>query len=279
MRIFVTGGTGFIGAHFLRAAVADGHEVIALRRPGSKPRVEVDDAVQWLDGSFSDVDFTHFGELSNSCLVHLAAYGVSPQPCEWETAFRVNVFESLSLVRKAVAAGVPRVICCGSCVEYGVSAERYEFVPPDAPLEPIGPYATSKAAQSIALAGLARELKFSLALLRPFTVFGEGQNEANFWPSLRQAALSGQDFPMTDGSQVRDFISVEEVAKRFLKVALRKDLVPGAPCIENVGTGSELTLKCFAKFWWEKWGASGQLLFGAVPLRANEIMRYVPKIS
>jgi nucleoside-diphosphate-sugar epimerase len=80
-------------------------------------------------------------------------------------------------------------------------------------------YPTSKAAASTATIGLANTTKANLFLGRIFQVFGEGEAENRLWPSLRKAALAGEDFPMTPGEQIRDFIPVEDVAARFLAEA------------------------------------------------------------
>ncbi len=183
------------------------------------------------------------------------------------------------MLKALVDADLDRAVVCGSCVEYGWSAERCENVPSDAPLEPVGPYAASKAAFSIAASALCRERKFRLAVLRPFTVFGEGQHESNFWPSLRSSALAGTDFPMTAGGQIRDFVPVEIAARQFLSVATQSELLPGVPVFKNVGTGRAQTLRAFAEACWKEWNAAGRILPGALPYRAGEVMRYVPSIG
>lgn len=294
MKLFVTGATGFIGSHFVREALAAGHEVIALRRPRVAAELSVasssllvsseqptTDRLSWLTANLDAVPSGAFEGVD--ALVHFAAYGVSPQPCEWDEALRVNVLESTCLVRNAIRAGVQRVVLCGSCVEYGRSAERYEFVPPDAPLEPVGAYASSKAAQSLALAGLCREAGALLTILRPFNVFGDGQHRKNFFPSLRRAAFAGDDFPMTPGEQIRDFVPVEDVAQAFLRAAASSQRFNGCSSqpflIANVGTGKPQTIRAFAEHWWREWGAAGRLLPGALPYRDREVMRFVPKLN
>jgi nucleoside-diphosphate-sugar epimerase len=278
MKFFVTGGTGFIGSHFLNSAAAAGHDVIGLKRPGSLPPIPVSNSVKWLQSEIDRADFAEFTPVAGDCLIHFAAYGVSPQPCDWEHALKINVGKSVAMVQRASKAGLDRVIVCGTCMEYGSAADRYDFVPPDAPLTPRGAYASSKAAQSIALEGLAREMQFELTILRPFTVYGEGQHPSNFWPSLRKAALSGDDFPMTTGDQIRDFTPVAFVAGKFLEAALDRVQSPGNSVVRNIGTGNPLTLREFAQSWWQHWDAKGKLLFGAIPQREHETMRYVPKI-
>ena len=374
MRLFVTGSTGFIGSHFLRAALAAGHEVIALRYPGTQPVIQIpeSDRLTWVDGDLNSfltnpsdfqsdrlsdpssaiippplaegpfafssspvADISAFSfplcsasasvafpatpstspgndkvlphgcsAFSSSALVHLAAYGVSPQPCTWQNAFQINVLDSILLMERAIEARVPRIVLSGSCMEYGRSAERFENIPPHAPLEPTGPYAASKAALSVAASALCRQKNVDLAILRLFTVFGEGQNPNNLWPSLHRAALAGEDFPMSPGEQISDFVPVEEVAKAFLRAlelpseAFHFSPSPPPvstfpsspissfnfplstfPLVANIGTGHPQTIRAFAEHWWKEWGATGKLLPGALPYRDNEAMRYVPEVD
>src|ERR1019366_8540375 len=144
MKIFVTGGTGFIGSHFLKQALAARHHVFALRRGGGKTRISLPQEPVWLEGNL-DRDWS---EDFSQChaLVHLAAVGVSPQKTDWDELLDVNVQQSLNLWPQAVNAGVKRFVICGSCFEYGKSGERFELIPADAPLEPTNAYAASKAA-------------------------------------------------------------------------------------------------------------------------------------
>jgi nucleoside-diphosphate-sugar epimerase len=207
--------------------------------------------------------------------LHLAAHGVVSGMDDWETCFQVNLTQSLRLWQRAASAGINRFLICGSCFEYGRAAERYSFIPVDAPLEPIGAYASSKAAATVAALGLAAERKLSLTVLRPFHVYGEGEAATRFWPSLKKAALSGADFEMTLGEQVRDFVPVERVAEAFLNLA-SSEYVTETPQIKNIGSGEACSLIDFARFWWSQWGAHGELRPGLRPYRQNEIMRYVP---
>jgi nucleoside-diphosphate-sugar epimerase len=284
MRIFVTGGTGFIGSHFLNTAFESGVNVRALRRSGSSPRIPLISEPDWIEGEFSDAREDWF----EGCdiFVHFGAAGVSPQKIDWITAHQVNVTNSLALLSCAFESGIKGVVSCGTCLEYGSSADKYERVPIDAPLHPIGAYAASKAAYCISSTAYAAEKNIFYTYLRPFHAFGEGQHESNFWPSLRKAALAGEDFPMTLGEQIRDFMPVEDVAACFLEEALRlSSCAQGAKSknqnfirVANVGTGRPQTLREFAQHWWDSWDAKGKLLCGAIPYRPNEVMRLIPEI-
>jgi nucleoside-diphosphate-sugar epimerase len=275
MRIFVTGGTGFIGSHFLRQALAAGHQVTALRRTGASPRVPLAVQPRWLERSFEGLTVEDLA--GHDALVHLAAHSANVPYDTWESCLHWNATVPMRMLERAAAAEVPRFVFAGSCFEYGRSAVRYEFVPADAPLEPTQSYPASKAAASVAALAFAVERGLRFSLLRPFQVFGEGELATRFWPALRAAALAGKDFPMTAGEQVRDFVPVEQVAARFL-AELADPPPAGEPRVANVGTGRPQTLRAFAEEWWGRFGATGRLLPGAVPYRANEVMRYVPEI-
>jgi nucleoside-diphosphate-sugar epimerase len=281
MRILVTGGTGFIGSHFLRAATNAGHEVYALRRNKKPPKIPLDIQPFWIEGGLDtlskDLGNAIFPEFD--VLVHLAAVGVSPEQRTWDNCFQTNVVESLSLFQYAVKSGIRRLIVCGSCFEYGKSGEKYDFIPVNAPLEPTGPYHATKAAATMAALGLAVSENIECAILRPFHVFGEGEEDVKFWPSLRKAAISGEDYPMTWGEQIRDFVPVENVVSSILQYAVEKPLLKGKPEIHNIGSGNPSSLLDFATSWWKIWKANGQIIPGAIPYRSGEVMRYVPKIE
>lgn len=274
MKIFITGATGFIGSAFLRLALAEGHELVALRRTGDTRVASTHSNLTWIDGTLDDMPPEAFGGCG--VLVHFAAHGVDPSTATWEACFQCNVTGSLKLWIAAINAGVTRFIICGTGAEYGRSADRFDFLPPTAPLEPVGPYGASKAAASMAAIGLALERKLELAILRPFQVYGEGESEGRFWPALRAAALCGTDFPMTAGAQIRDFVPVELVARKFLEYVEQKELQPAKPLVQNIRSGNVQSLADFAASEWKKLGGRGNLLYGALPYREGEFMRYVP---
>ncbi|NUZ08201.1 NAD-dependent epimerase/dehydratase family protein [Piscinibacter koreensis] len=277
MKVFVTGGTGFIGGNVLHALVREGHEVVALRRPGGTPVPAGTPAVQWVE---KPMDALAAADITGcDALVHLAAVGISPRLATWQECFHWNVDVMIGLVQQAHAAGVRRVVAAGTFAEYGRSADRYEFIPPDAPLLPTAAYPASKAAGFAALSGLAAELGIEVCYLRVFSAFGEGQHQANFWPALRAAALAGEDFPMTAGEQVRDFVPVEDVAAAFAKAVVRGDVRAGMPLALNVASGRPMSVRAFAEHWWAEWRATGQLLVGSRPLRSGEQMRVAGELE
>jgi nucleoside-diphosphate-sugar epimerase len=84
---------------------------------------------------------------------------------------------------------------------------------------------------------------------------------------------------MTAGEQIRDFVPVERVADRILRLAVGDKVEPGQTLIVNIGSGVPEKLKDFASRMWTKWQAKGELLLGALPYRKDEVMRYVPELD
>lgn len=277
MRIFLTGGTGFIGSHYLDRMSGTPHRVTAVRRPGTLARAQALHQAEWLEKPLDALDESDMA--GHDTLVHLASAGVSPKPATWQDLLYWNVSVSTRILETAHRAGIRRFVIAGSSAEYGQSANEYEFIPVEAALRPVSAYAASKAAACILATTFAGVSQVELVYLRIFSAYGERQYEQNFWPSLKAAALAGQDFPMTPGEQVRDFIRVEDVAEAIAHATERTDVVPGVPRLVNVGSGIPVSMREFAQRCWAEWGARGRLLPGALAYRPNEPMRFVPKIS
>jgi len=276
-KVFVTGGTGFIGSNFINKAIACGYSVVAQHRPKSKPRIKLLKDPEWIEGELG----SDFSEKLEECdtLVHFASHTPNPPYDSLEKCLYWNLDMSLHLFNQAYEAGIRSYLVAGSCFEYGRSGERYKSIPVTAPLEPTMSYSTSKAVASVAFYGWAVDKNINLQILRIFHVFGNGEPASRLWPSLKKAAESGEDYFMTKGEQIRDFISVDDVAHIFVSALSFDGIDPGKPIIKNIGTGKPQSVREFSEYWWEHWNAKGKLKVGAVPYRKNEVMRYIPFID
>jgi nucleoside-diphosphate-sugar epimerase len=276
LKLFVTGATGFIGSHFVNHAHEAGHELVCLRRTGSNPRIEIVKEPKWVEGSMED----NWREVLGECdvLIHLASHSTNVPYDTLENCLYWNLTVPLKLFQQARESGIEKYIIAGTGFEYGLSGERYEEIPIDAPLEPTMTYPASKAAASVAFSQWSIEHQLQLKYLRIFQVFGEGEAESRLWPSLRKAALSGEDFHLTLGEQIRDFTPVEEIAKQLVEELDFSTCKKGEPFLSNVSAGTPQSMREFSEFWWKIWGATGKLHFGSISYRKNEVMRFVPLI-
>lgn len=274
MKIFVTGATGFIGRHFIQQALGLGLSIVAV---GRLDKVYLVDQIKWINKELNQITIDDCCDCK--CFVHFAAAGVVGGMDNWSTCLKVNVMDSVHAWKCGIEAGVKRYIIAGSCFEYGKSGSKYDYIPVTAPLEPTGAYHASKAAASMAALALAVEYRLQLSILRPFHVYGLGEDGSRLWPSVMRAASAGEDFAMTAGEQVRDFIPVEKVAALFLREVVNPSSSIGEPIIHNLGTGVPKTLERFVTDIWIRMGATGKLDIGRIPYRKDEVMRYVPLVD
>ncbi|WP_333844011.1 NAD-dependent epimerase/dehydratase family protein [Limnohabitans sp.] len=276
MKLFVTGGTGFVGSHFLQQALAAGHDVIAQRRPGSRPRIPLTREPVWVDRALDQV---FEAELAGcDALVHLASHTPNPPYAPLDECLYWNVYATIRLLQQAASKGVRKMLIAGTYFEYGDAVEGQDFVHPSTEMRPTQTYSISKAAATISILGLARHIGLQVQILRIFQAYGEGESTNRFWPSLRNAALNGHDFPMSVGDQIRDFIHVDDVSKQFMEALFFKEVDAGRPHVRNIGTGKAQTLLDFANYWWTTWGATGQIKPGHLAHRPGEVKRIVANV-
>lgn len=276
-KILITGASGFIASYVARACADRDCEIILQSRACQvSDDLAKNQAVSLLNCSFFSLKPESLKDVD--CIIHLASAGVSPRKSKWNELEEINIKGTMVMCQLAQKLKA-RLVVAGSYAEYGKSGLRYTEIPVDAPLEPTFPYAVSKAAASQLAFGFARSEGLPVAYLRIFNAFGYGQHASNLWPSLIQAAQSGQDFEMTEGLQVRDFIPVEDVANQFVYAALDLEMHEGSPFVANVGSGKPVSVREFSEFWWERFTAKGRLKIGSVPYRDNEVMRYVPSLE
>jgi nucleoside-diphosphate-sugar epimerase len=271
--ILLTGGTGFIGSHLLGELLQAGHEVVAVRRPGSTPVIPLQQQPIWLERSL--LQLTANDLLQVEVVIHLASAGVSPKQACWQVLEQINVAAGLHLIQLAHQGGVRRFVAAGTCFEYGPEADAWDRIPPGAHLRPTTPYGASKAAGFLMLHAFATAHSIKLFYGRIFSAYGEGQFGGNLWPSLRHAALAGNDFPMTEGEQIRDFIPVEAVSRHLRIATERSDLQPYQPLVVNIGSGQGQRVLDFARQQWQLMGATGSLNPGAIPSRPGQLARLV----
>jgi len=278
MRLFLTGGTGFIGSYVLRATLASGHQVRALRRSSTaRPVIDLPFEPEWITGTLQTLDPSQM--VGVDAVIHLASAGVSPKQASWVELVEANVVGSLRVLEIGELAGIRRFAMAGTCHEYGATADRYEKIPPNAALEPLNSYGASKAAAFQLLRAFALERGLELFYGRIFSAYADGQYEKNFWPSLRKAALAGEDFLMSSGQQVSDFVPAEVVAEYFIEACSRPDIKAGNPLVVNIGSGTASTLLSFAQQQWRNFEARGNLLPNHLLDRPSQIRRYVPDLS
>lgn len=262
MRVLVTGATGFIGNYVIRELLKRNIHVIATSnvKPDAKKNV-------WLgDSEFIDFDmskqiddeqnlFEYFQKPDK--LIHLAWEGLP----NYNEMFHIekNLFTNYFFLKRLSEDGLNDITVSGTCLEYGMKegclTETMNSVPEN-------PYAVSKDSLRKFLEQLRKKAGFSLKWVRLFYIFGKGQSEKSLYSTLEAAVENGaEEFDMSAGDQVRDFLPVEKVSEILVEISLQNK-VNG---IINCCSGRPVTVKQFVENYFAEKGKKVKLNLGVYP--------------
>jgi nucleoside-diphosphate-sugar epimerase len=277
VRLAVTGTTGFLGRHLAAAALARGHEVRALVRPGRA----APEGAEGVAGDLADVGALARLVAGADVLFHLAALGVQSRDRDWGRLVEVNVARPLALVDAAARAEVGLMVAAGTVLEYRGHGRLPDAPAPlpaicgeDAPADPLDPYGATKAAGGALLRARAVEAGLPCWYLRLATMYGPGDDAQKLLPSAIAAARAGRPFETSGGEQVREWLHVEDAVEALLAAATAPPRA-GAEVV-NVGTGQGVALREVVGRVFDLAGADPALLrLGARPYRRGEVHRLV----
>ena len=253
MTILVTGGAGYIGRHLVQALAAAGESVAVVDLPETAGRVEVPFlGVDLTDAGAADAVADFARTQGVDAVVHLAARKRADESVERpEWYHRQNVGGLETVLAASRAAGVTRFVFSSTAAVYASSDHP---VTEDAELAPANPYGATKLEGERLVERFASETGARAVSLRYFNVAGAASAELaereahNLIPIVVEALASGTppvvyggDYPTADGSCVRDFIHVADVADAHL-VALRALGSGASHRVFNVGTGRGATV-------------------------------------
>lgn len=273
--VLVTGGTGFIGRHLIERLLDDGEDIVMLTRPSSivhetiTGRVEhVECASGWsqenLEIALKDYDF--------SLIYHLASYGVLPGNRNIMPMLEINASLPATLVLLAAERNAGMVMT-GTCAEY-MKPDSENPLAEKAPLEMNKLYGTSKAAGGLLASAAAQQVAVNLRVLRLFNVYGPGEAPHRLLPSLWSNLRAGEHVPLSEGTQVRDFVYIKDVVESVVQAgnSICNDEHEYFTTIWNVCTGSGSTVRSFARKMASLMEVPSDLLgFGDVPIREDEV--------
>lgn len=252
MTILVTGGAGYIGSHMVLELRDAGESVVVIDNLSTGFRRAVPEDVPLVVGDVGDTDLMVrlLKEWNIEAIIHFAGSIIVPEsvsnPLKY---YHNNTANSRNLIEAAVQTGVDKFIFSSTAAVYGMPEENP--VSETAPLHPMSPYGTSKLMTEFMLADVARAHDFNYVALRYFNVAGAdpdgraGQSTPQATHLIKVACetalgershmeIFGTDYPTPDGSCIRDYIHVKDLACAHMH-ALSHLRARGASEIFNCG--------------------------------------------
>jgi UDP-arabinose 4-epimerase len=259
MNVLVTGGAGYIGSHTAKALAMAGHRPVVFDNFEKGHR----EAVRW--GPLVEGDLADRGRILAALrehriegAIHFAAYiAVGESMSQPERYFRNNVCNTLNLLGAMEEAGVKRIVFSSTAAVYGMPEKTP--IPEDHPKAPVNAYGESKWMVEKMIEWFSQIHGFASARLRYFNAAGadpdgetgeDHEPETHLIPLALAAAagdvpalqLFGTDYPTRDGTAIRDYIHVSDLADAHVR-ALAHIARTGEQLVLNLGTGEGHTVR------------------------------------
>ncbi|WP_320535188.1 NAD-dependent epimerase/dehydratase family protein [Robbsia andropogonis] len=237
MKILLTGATGFVGRHLVPQLLARGHRLTVLvRDPSSVSGFPWGADVEALAFDLASTDFDALPDWgSQDALIHLAWPNLPNYGASFH--FEANLPQSYQFIKRCVERGIRHVLATGTCFEYGM---RDGCLVESMGARPANPYAFAKDTLRGFVELLQKETPLTFQWARLFYMYGEGQNPKSLLAQLDRAIDEGQpSFDMSLGEQLRDYLPIEEVARR-LALLLDHPTLQG---VTNICSGEPISVR------------------------------------
>lgn len=255
MRVLVTGGAGYIGSHAARALARRGHDVVIYDDLSTGHR-ELARGFPLIEGGVGDAQVLRPALSGVDAVMHFAAKSLVPESMtNPRKYFENNVRDGIVLLGTCLDAGVKKFIFSSTCAVYGVP--ETSPITEETPKHPVNPYGFSKLAFEYALRSYDTGYDLRYIALRYFNAAGADDSgdigelhdpETHLIPNALKAAAGegelqvfGTDYPTPDGTCVRDYIHVTDLADAHVLAV--EHLARGGPSDTlNLGTGKGSTV-------------------------------------
>ena len=274
--MLLTGGTGMVGANLAHRLVRDRYQVFVLTRPESNRfRLRaIQDQIGFLSADMTDMKGVGDAvlQVQPEVIYHLAGTPFNPPSLSAETHFQVNVLGTLHILEGMKELKQTRLVFTSSAAEYGSG----EHLSEQGPLRPETVLGASKVAATTLVQTYSRLYGINAVVLRLFTPYGPWDLSRRLIPHTILSALQGQDVPISEGSQERDFIYIDDVVDALM-LAATQPVESGS--VFNIGSGEGVSVREVVELTLRLMGHPVKALFGALPTRSDEIMRMSADIT
>ena len=292
-KVLVTGGTGFLGHHVVKALLDRKAAVTLLIQPHEKTwRLDdIESNVNIVKATLANREETKMAvrEIRPEVIVHFA--GMMERRRDLSILDDLNnhhIVSTINIILSSDPEVTKLVINTGTSEEYGEQADPFVET---LPINPVSPYSASKGAATIMATYLSKAIGVPVVTMRPFITYGPGQIHDTLIPFLIKGVLEKKTVELTEGLQYRDFIFVDDLVSCYLAV-IEKSASIKTPGIFNVGTGKKMRVRDVVETIADLMNGQDYLKIGARPMRpgepesmvadvqkAEEILEWVPEVS
>jgi len=265
--LLIVGGTGFIGSNVAKKALKNGFKVTVISKNNYSQNKQINSV------DYINVDISREKDLNNilkdkvfEYVLNLGGYVDHKNFSEGgKEVFETHFHGTLNLVKSINKDNLKGFIQIGSSDEYGANIAPQKENQREMP---ISPYSIAKTSATHFLQMLYRTEKFPVVILRPFLVYGPGQNSGRFLPQIIKGCLSGKEFETSSGEQLRDFCYIDDIADGILR-AIKSDNINGE--IINLASGDPISIRTVIEKV-QTYIGRGNPKFGKIAYRAGENM-------
>ena len=259
MKIVVTGGAGYIGSAATHRLVAAGHEVLVVDSLFQGHTAALPAGTHFAQVDLTDAEATREAvqRFQPEAAMHFAALTIAPESVRDPAPFwRVNFTGTLNLLDALRSAGTTKLVFSSTAAVYGIP--EHLPVVEDAPKAPVNPYGATKLAAEQAIATYSQAYGIATAVLRYFNVAGASEEigedhdpETHLIPNVLFAAagrapeltIFGTDFPTRDGTAIRDYVHVLDLADAHMLALDALASGEGSLGAFNLGTRDGATVR------------------------------------
>lgn len=273
-KVVVTGATSFIGVHLIKEWLKKDCDICAVVRPASKnlDRLPLVDRVHILKYDMEDYDMLAQSIGQADFFYHLSWEGARAPYRDDETLQRKNYEGALKAMDAAQNMKCSFFLGAGSQAEYGTAND---IIDENYPCNPDTAYGREKLHACNDLMNIAEQKGIKFIWTRIFSIYGKYDFPGTLVMSALKKMKANEDIDMTAGTQLWDYLHVEDVARAMVSFALEK--CPGG--IYNVASGEYRPLNEFVSLMKKVVDTESKLNFGAIPYGPNGPINLTPRVD